>query len=68
MPLIKIYYQETDGKHTVILVSHGEGYRRTFETEELARRCVSYIQSCIGELDSQADAPTTAMLLFATYT
>jgi hypothetical protein len=67
MPVNKLYYQETDGKHTVILALNGEGYRRTFETEELARRCVSYLESCIGGLDPQADTQTTAMLLFATY-
>jgi len=63
MTVNKVYYQENDGKHTVILALHGEGYRRTFETKELAMRCFHYLESCIDGLDS-----TIAMMLFVTYT
>ncbi len=62
MPVNKVYYEETEGKHTVILASHDQGYRRTFETKELAMRCLHYLESCIGGLD-----PHTAMMLFAFY-
>jgi len=62
MPVNKVYYQETEGKHTVILASHEQGYRRTFETKELAMRCLHYLESCIDGLDRD-----TAMMLFAFY-